>query len=132
MPAVEQIAASGSAVGSRGVRAPFPIPESVVVRGERWRVVRRRRDLKAWADRGERRFLRGVDGATYFSDREIFVKAKLSRSAAAATLLHELLHACGPRRTPSRVEERLVRKVEWALLEALGQLRWRRANRRRA
>lgn len=89
------------------------IPRSVVVNGERWRVVR-----KPLAKRG-------LDGLCFPPPRrEIQIERKLPEGLRTETFLHELMHACLTTRKNSPVEERMISQLAPRLLAALRSAGW--------
>jgi hypothetical protein len=114
---------------------PFEVPETICIRGRAW-AVRRESDLgDSRFDRAARRDLKTALGMTYYDPHEIHLRKHRNRRAEAQTFLHELLHACSRHKIPEKLEEKFIRNVEVALLQALEQMRWkapiRKARRRR-
>lgn len=85
------------------------IPRFVVVRGERWRVVR----VPLPGD---------LVGQCDYTSREI--RLDPVHPDLEDTFLHELMHACLNNPPPHPMEERFIRKLTPPLLETLKGLGW--------
>jgi hypothetical protein len=90
------------------------LPRSVVINGQRWRVVRKPLHKRE----------RGLMGQCCRSLLEIQLDTTLTGTDLIDTFLHEVLHACLGRGWDEVLEESIVRTVTPKLLEALQGMGW--------
>lgn len=101
------------------------IPDTLLIRGETWRVYRSDKAPARLKSRGmlAREHTLGI---THFDTREIVIASGLGEEEACITLVHEILHAVyhasGDENLGPELEERIVEAIDTPLYEAIKAL----------
>lgn len=107
----------------RKPKAPFKIPEEIVIDNRRWKIIREDK-LQTSTVPKAKKDIKGYLGLTHRDHREIHLRKHSNPLLEASTFLHELMHACSDECLDYRDEEKFIRGLEAPLLAALSQLEW--------